>query len=567
MPLLDRLAAGEQIKLADLARGNTRVGRLLQRAGVPNTPDLQRILALPSRDWENDPETEELVALLTQHLRVSGGSWTLLPQQAVYLQDAYELGGAFGGLKVGEGKTPLTYLLPTLLESKSSVLLAPGGLLKERGKTDKDFERLAQEFKAPEGIIFISYEQLSDERNEDILEYYRPDLIIPDEARALAGLHHPKVPGCVRRISRYLEKYPETRFCPLDGTMYEDRPMSKYHHLMRWAIGEAMPLPLDWKDASVWSKALDVETPMAARMDLGALTCFGPTREEAFKGYNERVHRTPGIVLTRNPDLAGQSLQIELVEGPNPCKEMIYDVFNGKDPDGNPVDEHDAGRMASELVCGFWYEPDPRPPAPWLEARRRYKQMENTLLESRTKGCDTPLQAELYCAKRGDVKVYQNWCAIRDTYRYRRITRWVSYDVMDYIMTMVEPGTIIWTYYEAPGQLLAERYGLRYFQKDASDMYGPIESAKGETCVASVASCCTGRNLQFDWSRNFFITPPPQDMLEQALGRTHRRGQKQAIVQARFLANNQLYRHKIESLRAAAREGSGTSRLCLADWI
>lgn len=568
MALLDRLAAGEQIKLADVARGNTKLGRMLQRVGVPSTPDLQRIQALPSRNWETDPETEELITLLTQHLRVSGGSWTLLAQQAVLLRDAYELNGAFAGMRVGEGKTVLTYLLPTVLESKSSVLLAPSGLIKEGGKTDKDFAKLSEQFKSPEGLVLLGYEELSDARHEDVLEHYRPDLIMADEGHALAGLQHPKVPGCVRRMERYLMKYPNTRFVPMSGTMFDDRPMSKYHHLMRWALGEAMPLPLDYKDALVWSRALDKETTMSQRMDLGALECFGSTRKTAFAGYVERVRSTPGIVLTNEPDIGSSSIQIELVDGPNPCRQQIIDAYGGFDPDGLPIEEEMRHLLSAQLSVGFWYEPDPRPPKPWLEAKRRYKQHETLLLDSREEGIDTPLQAELYCARLGNIKVYQDWAAIRDTYKFQRITRWVSYDVIDYIFhQLVEPGTIIWTYFQAPGELLAARYGLRYFNKDASDEYGPIESAEGATCVASMASCSTGRNLQHHWHRNLFITPGPFDMLEQAFGRTARRGQPADTVTNRLLANTDGYRHTWLSLRETAEQGSGTTRLCLADWI
>lgn len=566
MTLLAKLAAGDRPKLSDLARGNTRVGRLIQRAGVPPTPDLKRVLALPQRTWENDPETEEAIEVLTHYLRAPGGSWVLLPQQAVLLREAHDLEGAIGGLKVGEGKTPISFLLPTVMESKCSVLLLPGSLARKGGKTDLEFRELAKQFVPPEGLHLLTYDALSDNKNEDVLEELQPDLIIPDEGHELAGLHHSRVPGCVRRVERYLEAHPTTRFVPMSGTMVEDRPMSKYHHLMRWSIGEGMPLPLDWSDAVTWSRALDAEVPMSQRMNLGALECFGKTREEAFKGCFERIRSTPGVVITREANVAA-SLQIELIEGPNPCREQINAAWAGKDPDGNPLDEYDAPRMIAELEQGFWYEPDPRPPQRWLDYRRRYKQHETMMLEARMPGLDTPLQVEQHASRAGNIEVYNDWAAIRDTYKYNRITRWVSYDVIDFIVKHVKPGTIIWTYHRAPGELMAKRHGLRFFDKLASDSKGPIESAAGETCVASIVSCSTGRNLQQWWYHNFYTTMPPYDLLEQSLGRTHRQGQKADTVFAAFLAHTQLLKKKIANLRQQAREGSGTARLCLADWV
>jgi intein/homing endonuclease len=87
-----------------IARMQRRLGRLF-KAQVPDSPELARVRALPRRIWQEDPELDWLVAGMSQYCRLDpDGAAMLLPQQAVALAEAHDLGGMFGQISPGDGK-------------------------------------------------------------------------------------------------------------------------------------------------------------------------------------------------------------------------------------------------------------------------------------------------------------------------------------------------------------------------------------------------------------------------------------------------------------------------------
>lgn len=155
----------------------------LFKADVPETTELRRILALPRRDWLKDDVAEgldinDLVELLTEHFKREGGTQVLWPVQVKALQDAHDIGGLFGPIPVGLGKTLISLLAAVALEAERPLLVIPARL---RGKTQMEREEYALHWKPPQNLSVVSYEKLSRENGTAFLENCNPDLLIFDE--------------------------------------------------------------------------------------------------------------------------------------------------------------------------------------------------------------------------------------------------------------------------------------------------------------------------------------------------------------------------------------------------
>lgn len=576
MTFLEDLEAGRAKTLAGLARGSSTLGRILQREGVPNTPELARVLALPRRVWETDDRTERLVQLLTKELRASGGTRTLYSHQAILLAEAYEKGGAVGGLKVGTGKSDLAFVAPTVLRAKRPVLLVPSKL---RGKTARHFEELARHWKRPPSYTVIGYQELGIARNEKLLDNAAPDLIVADEAHKILNLDA----AVTRRVERYLRDHPGTKLIVMSGTMVEEHDLVEYHHLLRWCLVEGMPLPGSIGEAIVWSRAID-DVPLSARMAPGALVALfndeergqaeqgADERELAKAAYERRLRETPGVVVTRDIDVSA-SLQIEVITErprlPKAVREAIDQAWAGVKPSGVAIEEGDEAHYVGELSLGFCYEPDHPAPQPWLDRRRKYKQIERMILDQRRPGLDSPDQVKAALARGefGRVEAFIKWRVMEDLYQPVMIPRWISYDIVDEIAEIARTlgdDVVIWTHYWAPGDAMRDRHGFRFFRHDGADAKGPIEDARG-IIVASIDGCGEGHNLQHRYATNLVMTPVGESgAWEQFIGRTHRAGQKADTVMVYALGHTSLYKGILGRLRENAK---GTSRLAIADWV
>jgi hypothetical protein len=126
---------------------------------VERTSELDRILRLPRRTWdERDPAMIRLAFEMSAWLRRPTSYASLRVIQAIALAEFYFLGGLFGPMRVGAGKTLVTFLVATVMGAKRPILVIPAKL---RSKTKRDFEKLAADWRGPDSLRIVSYEELS----------------------------------------------------------------------------------------------------------------------------------------------------------------------------------------------------------------------------------------------------------------------------------------------------------------------------------------------------------------------------------------------------------------------
>ena len=490
--------------------------------------ELRRIERLPRRLW--DSKAEGLANELTEILRTPKGTMSLRPIQAVALCEIGMVGGLFGPLRVGAGKTLISLLAPRVAFAKRPLLLVPAALV---GKTRRDEAELRLHWRLPEWLRVISYEWLGRAQAAQALEDYAPDLIIADEVHRLKN---PRA-AVTRRVRRYMQDEPDTHFVGMSGTITK-RSILDFAHILRWSHKpEAAPLPRKYTDLELWADALDERKGQLRRADPGALRVLCNEDEEqawpadprrtARRAFRRRLVETPGVVATKETPIDASIV----MRGVEPPKSRDVDAafarlrYQWETPDGWPIADGLAmNRHAREIALGFYYVWDPRPPALWLEARRVWAAfVRRTLRYSKT--LDSELQVRRVHA---DAPECVDWLAVRKTFEPRTVAQWLDGSVAEYCADWAHAnGGIVWCEHTCFGELL-HSLGVPYYGRKGETCDGqPIEAHKpGRGLAASIASNATGRNLQA-WSRNLIASAPANGLQwEQLIGRTHRDGQQ-----------------------------------------
>lgn len=548
-------------------RANSKLGDIFRRHGVKRTDELERILRIPRRDWR-EMLVDNYAAVLSQHLKRPHGTMTLRDAQAAILTEIHDFRGGVGCLGLGDGKTLVSGLAPTILAAQRPVLLAPAKL---RDKTKRDFERLRPHWLIHPKIEFISYEMLSRARYATLLDDLKPDCIVADEAQKLKNLKA----GCTKRVKRYMRKNPQTPFIPLSATMH-NRTILECWHLLMWALPpDLVPLPRVYPELQDWHFATAEKIEPEHRVAPGALLDIVPDLADdeskpPIAKAREAIHRllyyTPGIIITKNAS-CDASLVIELVRPPpsKPIDDALAHMREtGKTPNGEHLEDEtmlspqgkaaDIWRNARTMSCGVYLKWVPPAPKLWLERRRRYAKYVRDQLEG-SHTLDTPYQVQLaiqqgrmkpFMAPAPDKpgqtvrvdpkKLLEEWLEVRDTFKPNPVAHWIDDSRMRWVLENYvanqEP-TIVWTDLVAVGDRLHELSGLPFCRQEMRDAKGRhIEDFCGKTSViASVAGCGEGANLQA-WSRAFVVSCAPNGLIwDQMLGRLHRAGQQADTVE------------------------------------
>lgn len=475
---------------------------------------------------------------------------SLRPIQAQALFDAGTVGGLFGPIRVGAGKTLISLLIPFILHSRRPLLLTRANLIE---KTKRERMQLAIHWPIPNFIRFLSYDALGRVGHADDLTNYRPDLIICDEAHRLKN----RRAAVTRRVARYLEQYPETKFVAISGTIL-NRSLKECAHLLRWSLSRAgAPVPEGMAETDDWADAIDEKPNQTERtIRVGALRAFCTPQEllsstdmvsTVRRAYRRRLTETPGVVATAVGQL-GSSLTIQAKEVH--LSQEVDAAFvtlrkHWRTPDGWPIaDPMTFWRHALELALGFYYVWDPRPPQEWLEVRKEWAAQCRKILTNNRRNLDSELEVS-NAVDRGlypeATSALVAWRKIKGVFVPNTVPVWIDDSAVHVCALWAEhaPG-IIWTEHVAFAERLAKKAGLTYYGQKGLDSLGrDIERHKG-SLIASTSSCGEGRNLQA-WNRNLVVLGPSYrggKAMEQLLGRTHRDGQAADEVSAEILVSS-----------------------------
>ena len=591
------------------------------RAVVEHTPEISRIAALPRRTW-SDEAAAKLAEMLTRELKTPGGTMVLRPVQAVALYEAMECGGLFGPMRVGSGKTLVTLLVSSALEAKRPLLLLPASLV---SKTWNDRKVLAEHWRLPSNLQIESYESLSLVQSARKLEYIRPDLIIADEAHFLKG----RRAGRTRRVVRYMDSYPDTKFAAVSGTIMK-ASLRDFAHLLRFALKTQAPIPATDDEVESWADCLDERVnPLARRRpeallelssdplpnDRGrSLASLLDTLEHddltrVRRTFQARLLETKGIVSSSKQDGVTCSIRVQALEYQlSPLVEEHFKTLRTRweTPCGKAFSEATEMRMyARELALGFSYTwisrekisewehltkerlgeislglsaqqltflEQNRSPPEWLNARRAWCSFVREQI-SQSKKYDTMLQVANACrAGLLDSGALDAWKEIESS--YEPLTRPIFYETtaLETCLTWLKKNVgIIWVEHRAFGEALSQLAEVPYFGPGGLDASGAsIANAKGDKpIIASIAACGQGFNLQM-FSRNLITScPSGAATVEQVLGRTHRDGQLADEVEVWILfgcrEQYEAFDRALEGAKAAEELLGHSQKLLLAD--
>lgn len=516
-------------RVAEYVRESPRKA-ISKRAGIQMSDEFERIDSLPRRVWSDD-DAAILATIMTDALRLPGGKEALRPVQAVALYEIGEHGGLIAPIRVGGGKTHISILAPLLLNSYRPLLILPAKLIP---KTERALRDMALHWQLPRRLLIKSYEWLGRTQAARYLESTRPDVIILDEAHRV---RNPKA-AVTRRFRRYVEKY-QPRVIAMSGTLIRKRLLD-WAHLADAALGGRSPAPRRYTTIVEWGTALDHN----ATMGPGVLRRWCDDGEDIREAYRRRVTDTPGVVATSEA-LLGVGLTIDVWRTELPA--AIRDAQSTLDaewilPDGLAItDPLHYYRAARTLALGVYYRYRVPPPAPWLDARRAWgafvRHACRHLRDSERQHFDSEKQVALAIVndRLRDDGSYMTWRGVRDTFRPEIEHVWITYDVIDRLISDArEARSIVWVEAIAVGLTMHER-GLTYYGAEGKspDKRSILDATITEPFAASIQSAGEGQNLQ-PWSDAIVTAPMPDAARwEQMLGRQHRDGQEADEVTVR----------------------------------
>ncbi len=572
---------------------------------VPDGPELLRICGLERRDIP-DPDGEDaqrLAEFLTRTLGKKAPEHLypgpLMGTQALALREGKVNGGGWFPIVVGGGKMLTCYLMAALhlrAGFERVLYVVPGANVDD---VEHEFPLYQQSWHGPslKQISVQSYERLSHKNsaeavdtegkiiNISLLDRLRPQVIIFDESHNLANPSS----ACVRLVRYYMLKNPDTRVFAFSGTPFLES-INDAAEVMEWCLKERSPLPRRkfFVERHCWGGYLDAKSGAFGRMGLGALRELALEFDVHINIWNDddsehedtlhvmrrvvaqRILETPGVIGTQDLPL-DVPLTMEpwypLFEDPEVSDAYEAIVRDEELPDGTKLaDLLTQARFLTSVGLTFWSKWVPAPAAEWVLARNDWsKWCRRALKYNKNKiSSEAQLKAAL---GRGLYKsghaVLAAWNQRNQEYREATgkleppsVPQWLGHgsEVVESVRAWVkEHQGLVWVSSIGLGEKLAEELKLPYYGAGGGlDVKTGLNILKhpGGPAIASIDACGTGKNLQRLWSTNLWLTTPS----EQSLARTHRRGQKAAVVRNFIYLG--CYRH-LESFERARDKKAG----------
>ena len=309
-------------------------------------------------------------------------------------------GGVFG-LPCGAGKTlagllaplvettidpsctgPILYLVPSTLRSqwlaadvsaRSGSIVAGSELPGGWGAGLQNLDRAAW---------FISHEGLSSVTFEGWLEDHSPATIIIDEAHRFGS----PTSARWRRVARYLRAHPTCRVVVMSGTL-AGRSVSHFRHLLTAALRDYAPVPMDTREAEMWTAALDPHSdPSPADVAVMRPLCQWAGGLPPREAFRRRLTTTPGVVVG-DEAATGSSLALgvmPLALPPGIAEATRRLGAEWVTPDGGEIDSvFEWARNDRTLPYGLWWRRISAPSVEYAAVAGRFAKRVRQLIEYR----------------------------------------------------------------------------------------------------------------------------------------------------------------------------------------
>ena len=550
-----------------------RRGRLLT--------DADRIAALPVVKPAVDVD-----AVSARYLTPAGAAAgvRLRPAQARALEALRLYGGLLGPIGTGHGKSLITLLAPVATGAARPLLLVPANM---RGPLEQERKKFAEHWRLAENLRVVSYSALSVESGANLLDEYRPDLIVADEAHNLRHMTSARS----KRLVKYFLANPSTKFAALSGTLTA-RSLYDYAHIAELALRDGSPLPLERFDLDAWARIVDADQEPQSNSDYLCFQAIYPEwrgagaerRATARKRFAARLTSAPGVVATSDASV-GASLLFSEVKV-QPCERIRSAIKELEKtwtrPDGEELpDAMSTARVGKQLSLGFYYRwkwKQGEPDLDWLTARNRWAAWVRVMLTQERPELDSPLRVRkaVEAGRLNDARgraLLDAWKAQEDKPEPDVEPVWLSDAIVraavQWAIQRLEEGVggIVWYHERAVGERLAA-YGLPLYD---AGVEAPRAWDEAPVFAASITAHGTGKNLQ-PWAHNLILSwPASGSTAEQLVSRTHRAGQKADEVYVDYVAHTRYLRSALYQSRRDARyiEASMNTpqRLCYGSWL
>ena len=531
---------------------------------------LDRIVAAPVHRF--DPLAAE-VAAVKWSMKLNGRGAYLRPVQGAALEAISIHKTLLGLIGVGAGKTAICLMAGQAAGAKRPLVLAPPALVAQM-KEDLAWWAERFDFIAPR---LVSYGKLSVVSGANILEDFKPDLVIADEAHYLKRASSART----KRFLRFFFENPTVGFIGVSGSLTSSS-LNDYSHLLSLTLRERAPIPLSRHELAQWAACIDAKgepvkedwSKMWGLVEWHNAQENGPSgffadpavfsheakKKAARAAFKERLLTTAGVVHTSNFS-CDASLHIELHDL-HPSERVTKALKELEDtwrrPDGEElIDASQKATVAKNLSVGFFYRwawPFGRPDYEWLEARAEWnKEVRRVLTYQSRVGLDSPKLVEEYASSgKGSKALQRAWAAWRlqkhkpqppkdAVWLTDRVVKWA----VRWLRRQSQP-SVLWYSSHAMGEALA-RQGVQVFGAGS-------KTPSGRLVAASIRVHGTGKNLQ-EYANAMVIEPPVGGGggYEQLLGRHHRQGQTEDLVTFGVLCHTDPFKKAFENANIEAK--------------
>jgi len=566
----EQLAFLQQLAATTNVNPRSLVGQVLRRAGVTDSADLLRIISLPHRDL-NVAATPDLTPLF----RREGSTKTLWPIQSAMLLECEAVQGLVGAVSVGGGKALTSFLLPYAVKSKKTVLFVPAA---RKAKTLRLIEQWDQDFKIPRDVLRVySYHDLQSEKQARLLYDELPDFLILDEAQGARHLDTNRG----RRLRAYLNEFPETKVAVLTGTLSK-KSIKDYAHLIRWALKDRSPVPLEWRALEEWAEALD---PSDDPLPFGALNKLcrktNHVHLESSSKYRCRLTGSRGVIATGESAFQGTiEVARRQCDVPERVQTALQDLRETWQVKGGPEEAAEElndvlafARFIRTLANGYylrWDWPNGVRDQEWLDARAQWsRSVRHVLRYSRDERFDSALRVANAARRRElsreHLDAWDQWAAVKDRRQPPTVAKWIDRFAIDNAVSWLRegPGRICW--YDSPsfGEEVAKAAEVD-FPRSESEIV-----TDGRPLVLSSNIFGTGVDgLQFNYHISLYPFVPGAQAFEQMTGRLAREGQSKPVRIEVSTHTPELEAAFEETLRTAKtlQEREGQQQLLLMGW-